>query len=177
MMKKPIDLKNYNMKTIVIIGHMGSGKSLVGKLLSRKINWNYFDSDEEIEKDLNFSIVDIFKTHGESYFRKKEELIIEKLIKKKYSVISLGGGSITIKKIRSLLEKKTISIFLKVDIDILAKRLKNSKKRPLLINANIKNKIFLLNKERLPFYNNANIVVENSKSIKKTVNDIIKILI
>ena len=176
MMKTPIDLKNYNKKIIVIIGHMGSGKSLVGKLLSRRLNWNYFDSDKEIENVLGISIVDIFKIYGENYFREKEEIIIKNLIKKKYSVISLGGGSITIKNIRSILEKKTISIFLKVDIDILTKRLKNSKKRPLLINTNIENKIFLLNKERLSFYNNANIVIENSKNVEITVNEIISIL-
>ena len=176
MMKTPTDLKNYKKKIIVIIGHMGSGKSLVGKLLSRKLNWNYFDSDKEIEKNLNTSIVDIFKTYGENFFRKKEEIVIKNLIKKKYSIISLGGGSITIKNIRNILEKKTISIFLKVDIDVLVKRLINNKKRPLLINTNIKNKIFQLNKERLSFYNNANIVVGNSKNIEKTIDDIINIL-
>lgn len=176
MMKTPTDLKNYKKKIIVIIGHMGSGKSLVGKLLSRKLNWNYFDSDKEIEKNLNASIVDIFKTYGENFFRKKEEIVIKNLIKKKYSIISLGGGSITIKNIRNILEKKTISIFLKVDIDVLVKRLINNKKRPLLINTNIKNKIFQLNKERLSFYNNANIVVGNSKNIEKTIDDIINIL-
>ena len=175
-MKTPIDLKNYKNKIIVIIGHMGSGKSLVGKLLSRKLNWNYFDSDKEVEKKLDISIVDIFKIYGENYFRKKEEIIIKNLMKKEYSVISLGGGSITIKNIRNILEKKTISIFLKVDINVLVKRLKNNKKRPLLINTDIKNKIFLLNKERLPFYNNANIVIENSKSIERTVDEIINIL-
>ena len=52
MMKTPTDLKNYKKKIIVIIGHMGSGKSLVGKLLSRKLNWNHFDSDKEVEKKL-----------------------------------------------------------------------------------------------------------------------------
>ena len=88
----------------------------------------------------------------------------------------MGGGSITIKNIRNILEKKTISIFLKVDIDVLVKRLINNKKRPLLINTNIKNKIFQLNKERLSFYNNANIVVGNSKNIEKTIDDIINIL-
>jgi len=176
MTKTPVDLKNYKKKIIVIIGHMGSGKSLIGKILSKKLNWNYYDSDKEIEKRQNISIVDIFKFYGENYFREKEEIVIKNLIKKNYSVISLGGGSITIKNIRNILNKKTISVFLKVDIDLLVKRLKKNKKRPLLINTNIRNKIFLLDKERLPFYNNADIVVENSKNIKKTINEIIKIL-
>ena len=75
-----------------------------------------------------------------------------------------------------MINKKCISIFLKVDIDLLVKRLKNSKKRPLLINANIKNKIVSLNKDRLKYYNNADIIIENSSHHKETVQKILKIL-
>ena len=75
-----------------------------------------------------------------------------------------------------MIEKKAISIFLKVDIDILVKRLKNSKNRPLLINTDIKEKILSLDAERLFYYNKANIIVMNSKRSQKTISKIIKIL-
>ena len=75
-----------------------------------------------------------------------------------------------------MIEKKAISIFLKVDIDILVKRLKNSKNRPLLINTDIKEKILSLDAERLFYYNKANIIVMNSERSQKTISKIIKIL-
>ena len=75
-----------------------------------------------------------------------------------------------------MIEKKAISIFLKVDIGILVKRLKNSKNRPLLINTDIKEKILSLDAERLFYYNKANIIVMNSERSQKTISKIIKIL-
>ena len=176
MTKPPVDLKNFQKKLIVITGHMGSGKSTIGKIIAKNLNWNYFDSDKEIEKKQKEPIKRIFQIYGEDYFREKEEMIIKYLIKKKYSVISLGGGSVTIENIINILQKNAISIFLKVDIDVLVKRLKNNKNRPLLNNSNIKNKIDLLDIERLPLYNKADIVIENSKNISQTVFEIMNIL-
>ena len=75
-----------------------------------------------------------------------------------------------------MIEKKAISIFLKVDIDILVKRLKNSKNRPLLINTDIKEKILSLDAERLFYYNKANIIVMNSERSQKTISKIMEIL-
>ena len=95
-------LNNYDKNIIVITGHMGSGKSLIGKKLAKYLNWQHFDSDKEIEKSEEKKISEIFKDNGEKYFRKQEEIIIKSLLNKKYSVISLGGGSVTIKDIRKL---------------------------------------------------------------------------
>ena len=160
----------------MIIGHMGSGKSHIGKKLAKILNWNYFDSDREIEKNEKKTILEIFQMYGEKYFRKKEELIINSLINKRYCIISLGGGSVTIQKIRNMIKKKCISIFLKVDIELLIERLKRSKNRPLLVNTNIRKKIISLDKERLKYYNSADIIIQNTGYYKKTINQIIKIL-
>ena len=170
------DLQSFEKKIIVIIGHMGSGKSTIGKILARNLNWNYFDSDKEIERRQKNSIKNIFQTHGENFFRKEEEVVIKNLINITYSVISLGGGSITIKNIRKILKKKAISIFLKVDIDVLIERLSNTKKRPLLINTDIKNKIVSLDAERSKFYNKADIIIKNSDNLNIVTSKIMRIL-
>ena len=170
------DPKKYKKNTIVLIGHMGSGKSIIGRKLAKILNWEHFDSDKEIEKKEDKTIAQIFATHNEKYFRRNEEIIVNELIRKKYSVISLGGGAILSKKTRFQIKKKCISIFLKVDIEILLKRLNKSKKRPLLLNTNIKNKIISLNSERLKYYNEADIIINNKESINKALKDIIKIL-
>ena len=91
-------------------------------------------------------------------------------------MISLGGGSITIKDIRKLIRNKSISIFLKVDIDVLIKRLKKTKNRPLLLNTDVRKKIIKLDKDRHNFYNSSDIIIENKKYYRDTVKEIIKIL-
>ena len=63
-------------KSIAIIGHMGSGKTLMGKLISKELNYRFFDSDKIIEKNTQKSIKNIFKDEGESEFRKIEEKTI-----------------------------------------------------------------------------------------------------
>tara|TARA_Y100000590_G_scaffold465276_1_gene637109 strand:- start:4310 stop:4846 length:537 start_codon:yes stop_codon:yes gene_type:complete len=176
MTKDTYDLVNFDKKTIVLVGHMGCGKSTIGRILSKKLKWEFFDTDKEIEKKQNKTILEIFKKYGENFFREKEEFVLKNLLKKNYTVISLGGGALTRKNIRNMIEKKAISIFLKVDIDILVKRLKNSKNRPLLINTDIKEKILSLDAERLFYYNKANIIVMNSERSQKTISKIMEIL-
>ena len=108
--------KNLNFKhkkLIVLIGHMGSGKSTIGKVLAKELNWNFFDSDKEIEKKESMTINQIFKEKSETYFRNLEKKYIIELMLNKKSVIALGGGSIKIKKIRKFIEKEAISIFFK----------------------------------------------------------------
>ena len=171
--------KNLNFKhkkLIVLIGHMGSGKSTIGKVLAKELNWNFFDSDKEIEKKESMTINQIFKEKSETYFRNLEKKYIIELMLNKKSVIALGGGSIKIKKIRKFIEKEAISIFLKVDIKTLLKRLKYNKNRPLLINTNLYKKIKILDKERNKLYRNADIILENTKSKKNIINKILKIL-
>ena len=79
-------------KNIVLIGMMGSGKSTIGYLLSKNINFNFLDVDKHIEKETNLKIHDIFQKKGENYFRDIEEKITLKLLKSKGKVIALGGG-------------------------------------------------------------------------------------
>ena len=75
-----IDLNNLKKKNICIIGLMGSGKSLIGKELSRYLNLKFFDTDKEIELKIQKNINTIFKEEGEKYFRDIEEKICMKLL-------------------------------------------------------------------------------------------------
>ena len=87
-------------KNIVFLGMMGSGKSSIGKLVSQKLKFNFFDIDTCIEKDLGIKITEIFKYKGEQFFRDIEEKTSLNLLKKKDAVIALGGGAFMNKKIR-----------------------------------------------------------------------------
>ena len=83
-----------NKLNITLCGMMGSGKSIIGKILAKKINYNFIDIDQLIEKKTNKPIINIFKEKGEDYFRDLEEKITVKILKNKKTIISLGGGAI-----------------------------------------------------------------------------------
>ncbi len=168
------DLTDIKKKNICIMGHMGSGKSIIGKDLSNYLNLKYYDIDKEIELKTKKSINSIFKEEGEKYFRNIEEKICLELLTKNNCVISLGGGSIINIKIRKAIQEYSYSIYLQVKLKILLNRLKSSKKRPLL-NQQPKKKEILENlyNDRREFYEKADFIVNNDKD-KSHVLEIIK---
>ena len=167
-----LNLEKLGKKNICLIGLMGAGKSVIGKLLAKELRMRYYDSDNLIEKKLNKSINQIFSDHGESYFRNIEEDIVLSLLDKKNCVISLGGGSILSGLTRKALFINSFSVYLKVDIEILYERLKKSKKRPLINNNNIKEKLIHLTQDRNKYYRKANLIVNNLKNTEETLNTI-----
>ena len=158
-----LKFKKNRVKNICFVGFMGSGKSILGKDLSKLYNIEFFDSDLEIEKKIGKSINHIFIDSGEKYFRKIEEKVCIDLLKVENCIISLGGGSIISSKIRKIIKKNSFSIYLKVDINVLLKRLKSSKKRPLLKYSN-KEDIKKLYNEREIFYNKSDLVINNDNN-------------
>ena len=88
---------------------MGSGKSTIGYLLSKNINFNFFDIEKFIEEETGLKIYDIFQNKGEIYFRNLEEKVTLKLLKGKGKIVSLGGGGFLNKNIRKEILKNHIS--------------------------------------------------------------------
>ena len=166
--------QNNKKKNIAIVGHMGSGKSIIGKLIAKKLKIEHYDSDNLIENKSNKTIKEIFEIDGESNFRKIEEDIIINLKSNNKFVLSLGGGAIIIKKTRDFLKKNFITLFLDIDISVLVSRLKYSKKRPLLINENIENKLIELDKIRREYYLESDIVIKNIEDKESIVTDFLK---
>jgi shikimate kinase/shikimate kinase/3-dehydroquinate synthase len=133
-------------ENLVFLGMMGSGKSSIGSLTAKRLKLNFIDIDKEIEKELGTSIKKIFKTKGESYFRRFEEKITLKKLKLNSVVISLGGGAFINKNIRKEVLKDNLSFWLNWDENILLGRIKNSKKRPLAFYATDNELIDLIQK-------------------------------
>ena len=153
-------------KNIVFLGMMGSGKTSIGFLISKKLNLEFFDIDNHIENNLGMKISKIFKEKGEKFFREYEEKITLNILKKKKIVIALGGGAFLNKNIRNEVLKNHFSFWLKLDSDILIKRIKNSTKRPLAYNISdieLKNMI----KERSKVYSKAFYKI-NCNNLNKT---------
>ena len=142
-------------KNLILTGMMGVGKSTIGKNLARKLKYNFVDVDKLIEIKENLSINLIFKIKGENYFRRIESSITLQELKKRKSVIALGGGAYLNKSIRVNARKLSLSFWLDVNTDILIKRLSKTKKRPLLYKKNISDTIRKIYLERKKTYKEA----------------------
>ena len=141
-------------ENLVFLGMMGSGKSSVGLMVSKKLNIDFVDVDQEIEKKIGMTISKIFENQGEKYFREIEELITLKLLKKNKTVISLGGGAFLNNKIKKEVLDNHISFWLKWDIKTLVNRIQNSQKRPIAFKSS-KNELIDLIKKRSIVYSKA----------------------
>ncbi len=99
-------------KSIVFIGFMGVGKTTIGKLVAKKLFRDFTDVDEEIEKEYDMPVTQIFNKIGEKAFREKEKNVITSLCKKKLQIISLGGGAFLQEEIRKVCLSSCIVFFL-----------------------------------------------------------------
>tara|TARA_B100001142_G_scaffold125601_1_gene127467 strand:+ start:208 stop:696 length:489 start_codon:yes stop_codon:yes gene_type:complete len=155
---------------------MGVGKSTIGKILAKKLNYNFVDVDKLIEAKEGSSINLIFKNKGESYFRRIESNVTLIELKKSNSVISLGGGAFLNSLIRKSAKKLSTSFWLDVPIDELIKRLKKSKQRPLLFKKNTDETVKKIYFDRKKIYNEANFRIKcNSLKSDEIVNKIINL--
>jgi len=160
-------------KNIVLVGMMGTGKSTIGYLLSKKMNLEFYDIDRIIEKEEDSKITEIFKYKGEDYFRKIEEKICLKTLKLDNKIISLGGGSFLNRKIRKEVKIHHLSFWLNWNVSTILKRIIKSKKRPLLISLT-ENNINKLIIQRKKIYEKAKFKI-NCENLSKNeiVNNII----
>jgi len=157
-------------ENIVFLGMMGSGKSSIGYLLSKKLQLDFFDIDSCIEDQLDMKISKIFETKGERFFRNYEEKVTLKILKKKGVVIALGGGAFLNGNIQNEIIKNHFSFWLKWNAKTLIKRIQKSLKRPLASRAT-SNELIDLIKKRSNIYAKAMYKV-NCNGLTK--NEIVK---
>ena len=139
---------------------MGVGKSTIAKNLAKKLSYTFVDIDKVIEKYEGTSINIIFKNKGENYFRMIEKKITIKELSKANSVLALGGGAFLNKNIRRKVKETSVSFWLDLNVNILIKRLKKSKKRPLLFGKNLNEAINKLYLERKKTYSKADFKIK-----------------
>tara|TARA_B100001113_G_C20856113_1_gene511846 strand:- start:201 stop:713 length:513 start_codon:yes stop_codon:yes gene_type:complete len=162
-------------ENIVFLGMMGSGKSSIGYLVSKKLNLDLQDIDHIIENKLKMKISEVFKIKGERFFREFEEKITLKSLKRNNTIISLGGGAFMNVKIREEVLNNNLSFWLKWTSKTLINRIQNSIKRPVSFKAT-NNELLNLIKKRSNFYKKANYKI-NCENLSKNeiVNKVINI--
>ena len=160
-------------ENIVFLGMMGSGKTSIGLLISKKLNLQFYDIDQIIEKELEMNISDIFEKKGEKFFRDIEEKTTLKILKKKWIVISLGGGAFINKKIREEILKNHLSFWLNWNSKTLIQRIKKNIKRPIALKSSTSELIDLI-KKRSVVYSKSKYKINCEKLSKnEIVNEII----
>ena len=164
------------MDRIYLLGYMGSGKSTIGRLLSKKINYSFIDLDSFIENRYHVKINDFFAKHGEDEFRKIESKILKEVSEFEHIVIALGGGTPCFFDNMDLINATGLSIYLKISEESLLSRLVLAKNnRPLIkdkTNEEIQTFISQTLEKRKPFYEQASIIIENDN--EKDANEIVE---
>jgi shikimate kinase len=146
-------------RSIVLVGMMGAGKSSIGRRLAARLNFPFVDADAEIEEAAGMSIADIFAIYGEPYFRAGEARVIARLLDHGPQVLATGGGAFMNAQTRVTIRDKAVSVWLKADLDVLAKRLRRRNDRPLLKTEDPTATIARLLALRDPIYAEADVTV------------------
>ncbi|MDR1906105.1 MAG: hypothetical protein LBQ27_04210 [Clostridiales bacterium] len=151
-------------RNIVLLGMPGSGKSVIGRLLAKRLRRPFVDTDAEIEKTEGGSIPWIFEKYGEEYFRKKESEVVEKFGKQSGLVISSGGGALMNRENYYALKQNGLLIYLKRDLALLT-----TGGRPLSRKFSVEE---LYNKRKDVYKAAADITVENDSTVYGAVKKI-----
>lgn len=164
-MTGPIETINANLtRPIVMLGLMGAGKTRIGGILASFLGIPFVDADHEIELAAGIPVSDIFEIHGEPAFRDLERKVIARLLSDEIKVIAPGGGAIMNEHTASLVFEKSLSVWLKADLDVLVERTGRNEKRPLLKGGSREDILKNLMTQRNPVYGRAEIHLQTDAS-------------
>jgi len=147
-------------RTIALVGLMGVGKSSVGRRLASALGLPFRDADTEVETAAGRSIPEIFAELGEPAFRDGERRVIGRLLEGPAHVLATGGGAFMSDETRALIKTNAISVWLKADLEVLARRVGRKDNRPLLAGKDPIDVLRAQAETRYPIYAEADITVE-----------------
>ncbi len=165
-------------KNLILIGFMGTGKTVVGKMLAEKLRWKYIDTDKIIEESVGKDIPRIFREEGEKVFRKHEVKAVKMITHLNHYVISTGGGAVLNDENVQNMKLSGTVILLYADPDVIYERLKDDSSRPLLQGYNARERIEGLLKQRMEYYIKAADININTSSLtpEEVIQEILKSL-
>jgi shikimate kinase len=163
------------MKNIYIVGFMGTGKTVAGRALAKKLHSDFVDLDACVEEKEGASISDIFKASGEDYFRGLEKQALVNASAKQGAVVSCGGGIVIDPENMALMKGTGICICLSASPQEILKRIGVTSHRPLLHNADPLDRIQKLLSDRDSFYRQADIIIDTTNlSVEEIVDTILE---
>lgn len=147
-------------KPIALVGLMGSGKSVIGRSLAKRLGLKFADSDQLVTKMAGVSIANIFDLAGEAKFRDMEFRAIQNQLKLPPHVLATGGGAFCEPSTATLLRDNAIVVWLQASPGTLLRRIGDIKSRPLLQTGPPLNVLQQLQTDRAPFYRKAHIYLD-----------------
>ena len=157
---------------------MGSGKTTIGRILSKSLNKDFYDSDHVVEEKTGVKVPLIFEYEGEVGFRKREESVLKELVRHKNIVLATGGGVILSKNNCKLLSDNGHVIYLKSNCEDLVARMTGDQSRPLLQEGDLKETLESLFKLRDPMYSSiSDYIIETSDKRAKEISSEIEFFI
>jgi shikimate kinase len=155
-------LSKSSTQNVALIGFMAVGKSAVGRNLAKKLRCRFVDLDRLIETTAGMKINEIFAQKGEAFFRQLEKRTLAEVLQKEQQVIATGGGVIMDDDSLKLLRERALLIGLTASVDVLLSRAGNSAKRPLLNDANRRERVAELLAQREGRYAQARMTIDTS---------------
>ncbi len=161
---------------IILTGFMGTGKTTLGLLLAKRIDYEFIDTDAMIEGQIGQTITELFQKRGEAAFRKLESELVEKLAQKEGLVIATGGGLVLNPRNVALLRKTGKIICLTASPEeILVRVTKSPNVRPLLQEEDPQAKIIELLRQRSSVYQQFLQLSTSDLSPDKLVEEILRL--
>ncbi len=155
------DIKRMLDRPLVLTGMMGAGKTRLGRALADIIKLPFTDSDDEVEQAAGMSIAEIFDKFGEDYFRDGEKRVIKRLVDQGKGVIATGGGAVMTPETADMVWGRTVSIWVRAEMDVMVARTAGKDKRPLLKDADPEDILTALAEVRYPVYEKADIIIDS----------------
>ena len=152
------------LRTIVLVGLMGAGKTKIGRRLAARLSLPFFDSDTEIERADGETIEEIFRNRGEAVFRDGEHRVIARLLSQPIHVLATGGGAFMDPATRTVIARRGVSVWLRADLDVLLARVSRRNNRPLLQERDPRAVLAELIERRHPVYAEADLTIDSGDS-------------
>ena len=160
-------------RSVALVGFMATGKSKIGRLLAKRLDWRFVDTDRHIEQAMGRSIPDIFREQGEGAFREAERASIASLLAGDAQVLAVGGGAFVDPANREALNRDALTVWLDVPFELILPRLLRSQGRPLAANRD-ENELRALWDERRQYYAEAQVrIAVTNEDADATVASII----
>src|SRR5262245_49161781 len=147
-------------RSVVLVGMPGCGKSAIGRRLAQRLELPFVDADDEIEQAAGKAITDIFKEHGEPYFREGERKVIARILNSGSQVLATGGGAFMSADTRDNIRSSAVSVWLKAELALLLRRVRKRNTRPLT-GRDPEGVMRALVETRYPIYATADVTVES----------------
>ena len=144
-------------RRVLLVGFMGSGKSRVGETLAKRLGWGFIDGDAEVEREAGLSVEEIFRDRGEPFFRRVEDRVTRRALRRDRVVLAAGGGWPARAGAMESVGRDTLTVWLRVAPEEALRRISPGGEtvRPLLRGPDAAGRASGLLSQRDPYYRKA----------------------